>query len=62
MGAPYVNQFGRDWYIARSAETYLLRAEAKLRSGDAAGAAEDINAVRSRAQAKKLFSAGEVNL
>ncbi|MBQ6578573.1 MAG: RagB/SusD family nutrient uptake outer membrane protein [Bacteroidales bacterium] len=62
MGAPYVNQFGRDWYIARSAETYLLRAEAKLRGGDAAGAAADINAVRSRSQAKKLYSAGEVDL
>ena len=62
MGAPYVRQFGRDWYIARSAETYLLRAEAKLRSGDASGAAADINAVRSRSQAKKLYTAGEVDL
>ncbi|MBQ3883116.1 MAG: RagB/SusD family nutrient uptake outer membrane protein, partial [Bacteroidales bacterium] len=30
--------------------------------GDAAGAAADINAVRSRSQAKKLYSAGEVDL
>jgi len=62
MGVPYVNQFGRDWYVARSAETYLLRAEAKLRSGDANGAAADINAVRSRAQASRLYSPGEVTL
>ena len=62
MGAPYVRQYGREWYVARSAETYLLRAEAKLRNGDAQGAADDINAVRSRAQASKLYSAGEVTL
>lgn len=51
MGAQYVNQYGRDWYIARSAETYLLRAEARWRQGDAQGAADDINAVRRRANA-----------
>ena len=62
MGAPYVRQYGRDWYIARSAETYLLRAEAKLRSGDASGAAEDINALRKRSNASKMYSAGEVTL
>lgn len=62
FGVPYVSQYGRDWYIARSAETYLLRAEAKLRSGDAEGAAADINEVRSRSKASKLYSAGEVDL
>ena len=62
MGMPYFDQYGRDGYIARSAETYLLRAEAKLRKGDAAGAAADLNAVRARSQAGKMFNAGEVTL
>lgn len=61
-GVFFCYQYGRDWYIARSAETYLLRAEAKLRKGDNEGAAADINAVRSRANAAKLYSSGEVNL
>jgi hypothetical protein len=50
-----------DYYIARSAETYLLRAEARLRKGDVAGAADDINEVRGRAHAK-LISASEATL
>lgn len=58
----YVYQYGRDWYVARSAETYLLRAEAKLRKGDSAGAAADINALRSRANATHMVDAGEVTL
>lgn len=62
MGVFYCNQYGRDWYIARSAETYLLRAEAKLRKGDNTGAAADINAVRARANASYMYSAGEVDL
>ena len=62
MGAPYVRQFGRDWYIARSSETYLLRAEAKLRKGDKTGAANDINAVRSRSKATRLYGSDEVTL
>ena len=62
MGMTYVNMYGRDFYIGRSSETYLLRAEAKLRQNNKAGAAEDINVVRSRAKASKLFSAGEVDL
>jgi len=62
MGAPFLYQYGRDWYIARSAETYLIRAEAKLRKGDKAGAANDLNAVRTRAQATKMYSADEVSL
>ena len=62
MGAPFVRQFARDWYIARSAETYLLRAEAKLRSNNASGAADDLNALRKRANASKLYTAGEVTL
>ncbi len=60
--ATYGPMYQRDWYIARSAETYLLRAEAKLRSGDAQGAADDVNAVRSRSKASKLYGAGEVDI
>lgn len=62
MGIPYCNQYGRDWYIARSAETYLLRAEAKLRLGDKSGAADDINTVRSRANAGYMYNASEVDI
>jgi len=45
-----------DMYLFRLAETYLLRAEARLYQKNAAGAAEDVNAVRRRANAKKMFS------
>lgn len=62
MGIPYCDQYGRDWYIARSAETYLLRAEAKLRSGDAEGAAADVNAVRSRANASRMYESSEMDI
>jgi len=58
----YVWQYGRDWYIARSSETYLLLAEAYLKKGDAAKAAETINVVRKRAQCSKLFTADEVDI
>ena len=57
-----VYQFGRDWYIARSSETYLLRAEAYLKKGNNAKAAEDINAVRARAHASYMIPAGEVDI
>ena len=49
-----VNDQGRsfkDWYIMRLSETYLLRAEAYMLSGDRQKAADDINVVRNRAQA-----------
>lgn len=39
----------KDWPVMRLGETYLLRAEARFRQGDAEGAAEDINALRDRA-------------
>jgi len=42
----------RDWYIYRSAEAYLLLAEAKLRSGDKAAAASAVNVLRARANAQ----------
>ena len=43
-------------YLFRLAETYLLRAEARFYQGNAAGAAQDVNVVRSRANAKKMFA------
>jgi hypothetical protein len=47
--------YGRDNYAARSAETYLLKAEAQLRKGDAAEAAKTLNEVRKRAQCTYLY-------
>lgn len=45
-----------DIYLFRLADTYLLRAEAKFYQGNAAGAAQDVNAVRARANAKKMYT------
>ncbi len=39
----------KDWPIMRFGETYLLRAEARLRQNNVAGAADDINVLRDRA-------------
>jgi hypothetical protein len=50
-----------DQYMFRLAETYLLRAEAYLGSGNAAAAADDINEVRNRAKATPV-SAGDVTI
>ena len=50
-----------DWYIFRLAETYLLRAEAHFWKGDLGLAADDINMVRSRANASVIV-AGDVNI
>jgi hypothetical protein len=50
-----------DFYITRLAETYLLRAEAKLRKGDKTGAAADINEIRGRANAP-LVAAADVDI
>ena len=61
---PSVTQWagGRaDWYIFRLAETYLLRAEAYYWKGDLQKAADDINMVRRRAQAREI-TASEVNM
>jgi len=49
-----------DWYVFRLAETFLLRAEAYLWKGDAASAAADINAVRTRAKCAP-YNAGQVD-
>ena len=43
-------------YMFRLAETYLVRAEAKFYQGNAAGAAEDVNIIRKRANAKEMFT------
>ena len=50
-----------DWYLIRIAETYLLRAEARLAQGNKAGAAEDINVLRSRAGASDV-AASQVDI
>lgn len=52
----------RDEYIIRLAETILLRAEAKFRSYDPQGAADDINMLRRRAKCSYMVSSGEVDL
>lgn len=52
----------RDEYLIRLPETILLRAEAKMRAGDNAGAASDINLLRERAQCGYLVQASDVNL
>lgn len=44
----------KDQYAIRLAETYLLRAEAYLGSGDLTNAAYDINAIRKRARAVEV--------
>ena len=45
-----------DLYLFRLADTYLLRAEAKFYQGNVTGAASDVNEIRSRAKAKKMFT------
>lgn len=60
---PGANQFNGatngsngNMYLYRLAEAYLVRAEAKYYQGNAAGAAQDVNVIRKRANAKKMFS------
>ena len=60
--ALHQKQYGRDWYAVRSAETYLLLAEAYLRNNQAALAADAINTIRNRANCSKLFTAGEIDI
>lgn len=51
----------RDDYFIRLPETILLRAEAKQRSGDKAGAAADINLLRDRAQCAYRVTADDMD-
>ena len=51
----------KDIYVMRLAETYLSRAEAYIGLGQLDKAAEDINAVRTRAKANPV-DAGDVNI
>lgn len=51
----------RDDYIIRLPETILLRAEAKQRNGDKAGAAADINLLRDRAQCSYKVTAADMD-
>ncbi len=55
------NSFVQDYYVARLAETYLLRAEAKMKAGNLPGAAADINTVRARSNAAPI-TAADVNI
>ena len=58
----YNYQYGRDWYAARSAETYLLKAEAQFRAGNTADAASTLNVLRSRAHADYMLTASDINI
>jgi hypothetical protein len=58
----HTTAYGRDYYAVRSAETYLLLAEAQMRNGDNPGAATTLNVLRNRAQATKLFTAADINI
>lgn len=52
----------RDEYVIRLPETILLRAEAKMRSGNPTGAASDINMLRDRAQCEYRVTASDINV
>jgi len=43
-------------YLFRLAEAYLVRAEARFYQGNTSGAASDVNVIRKRANAKKMFT------
>jgi len=57
----------RDWFVMRLADALLLRAEARFKQNNTAGAAEDINLVRTRAAkpgkvAEMQITAGDVTI
>lgn len=45
-----------NWYLYRSAETYLLRAEARFYQGNIKGAKDDVNEVRKRAHCSQFYT------
>lgn len=49
-----------DMYIMRIAEAYLVRAEARFWQGNIAGATDDINRIRERANAKQMYTVADV--
>ena len=60
-------QGSRDWFLMRLADVYLLRAEARFKNSNNAGAAADINVVRTRAAkpgkvAEMQIAEGDVTL
>jgi len=60
--SPDGNNFSSvDLVLMRLAEIYLMRAEAKLRLGDAAGALTDVNAVRSSRTARPEVTPADLN-
>ncbi len=52
----------KDFPMMRFAEAYLLRAEARIRQGNAQGAAEDINVLRDRAYKMSRIAKGNPDL
>ena len=52
----------KDWPVMRLSETYLLRAEARLRQSNAGGAADDINVLRDRAFKAARTTSGNSSL
>ncbi|MFD2033409.1 RagB/SusD family nutrient uptake outer membrane protein [Belliella marina] len=58
---PFGYAMWKDFIVMRLGETYLLRAEARLLKGDLAGAANDINMLRQRANAP-LVTAADITL
>ncbi|WP_372950722.1 RagB/SusD family nutrient uptake outer membrane protein [Mariniphaga sp.] len=49
-----------DMYIMREAEAYLVRAEARVWQDKFAGAAEDLNVIRERANAIHMYTASDI--
>lgn len=52
----------KDWPVMRLGETYLLRAEARFRQGNAGGASDDINILRDRAFKTARETSGNTTL
>lgn len=61
-----IDDFGyalvKDWPVMRLGETYLLRAEARLRKGNVAAAADDINKLRDRSFKSARAESGNTTL